>query len=129
MPAAKKGDTIKALDHHIVLVPSASGTTPVDETLPFNGILGGGLCASVLVEGLDSAVVGSTAKNTPPHVPIGGKFANEPTNEGRIVSGSSSVTFGGKPAARAGDRALTCNDPVPLVAGVVGASSSVLVGG
>jgi uncharacterized Zn-binding protein involved in type VI secretion len=34
----------------------------------------------------------------------------------------------GKPAARAGDQALTCNDPVDVPAGTVVASGRVLIG-
>lgn len=129
-PAAKQGDRVVSIDKHIVLVPSPSGTVPVTQTLPFNGIINGALCENVKVEGRSAAVVGSTAANTPPHVPIGGTFAVPPSNQGQLVTGSATVFFGGRPAARASDKALTCNDPpVPQPTGSVVAESTVLIGG
>ncbi|RKH00548.1 hypothetical protein D7V97_30185 [Corallococcus sp. CA053C] len=129
-PAAKQGDRIQAMDHHVVLVPSATGTTPVTQTLPFNGIIDGALCQSVKVQGRSAAVVGSVATNTPHHVPMGGTFAVEPSNKGLIVTGSATVFFGGHPAARSSDLAVTCNDPpAPLPTGTVVAESTVLIGG
>jgi uncharacterized Zn-binding protein involved in type VI secretion len=38
------------------------------------------------------------------------------------------VFVDGKPAARAGDRVLTCNDPSDVPAGVVQTTSTVLIG-
>lgn len=127
-PAAKAADAVEATDNHVVLIPSPSGTTPTDQSLPFAGVIDGGLCDKVLIQGRPAAVVGSTATNTPPHVPIGGTFANPPTNQAQIVSGSSRVLFQGRPAARDGDTALTCNDPAPEPVGRVIAESTVLIG-
>lgn len=129
LPAAKQGDRVQAIDTHIVLVPSPTGPVPVSQPFPFNGIITGDLCPSVLIEGRMAAVLGSTATNIPPHIPVGGTFAVPPTNQAQIVKGSATVIFGERPAARAGDRALTCNDPAPLPSGTVLAQSSVLVGG
>jgi uncharacterized Zn-binding protein involved in type VI secretion len=39
------------------------------------------------------------------------------------------VLINKKPAARAGDKAQTCNDPVPLPVGTVVATGTVLIGG
>jgi len=39
------------------------------------------------------------------------------------------VLINGKAAARAGDTAQTCNDPVPMPVGTVVATSTVLIGG
>jgi uncharacterized Zn-binding protein involved in type VI secretion len=124
--AAKEGDHIVAMDNHFVLLPPFE--EPVDEELPFDGIIDDAVCATVLVDGLPAAVVGSMATNTPPHVPIGGQFALEPSNLGEIVSGSGTVTFEGRPAARSGDRALTCNDVFEGPMGLVNAESTVIVG-
>ena len=44
------------------------------------------------------------------------------------VVGSATVKINGKPAARNGDKALTCNDPADLAAGTVIAVGSVLIG-
>ncbi|WP_437536844.1 PAAR domain-containing protein [Sorangium sp. So ce726] len=125
-PAAKEGDRITAMDNHTVLLPPYE--EPVDETLPFNGILDGALCATVFIDGTPAAVVGSTATNTPPHIPIGGEFAVEPSNVGEIVSGSGTVLFEGRPAARSGDQAQTCNDVFVGPTGIVDAVSTVVVG-
>jgi len=53
---------------------------------------------------------------------------NPPKNQGRIIKGSARVKINGKPAARAGDTALTCNDPVDLPSGTIVAQSTVLIG-
>lgn len=81
-----------------------------------------------MIQGRPAATLGSTATNMPPHIPIGGTFVNPPTNKATIVSGSAIVLINGKPAARAGDTALTCNDPAPLPVGTVVAISTVLIG-
>ena len=129
-PAAKQGDIITALDIHIVLIPAAAGVpvpTPIPH--PFNGVLTGALSADVLVQGMPAATRNSTADNTPPHIPMGGPFQKPPTNKGQIITGSATVFINGKPAARSGDTALTCADPVDMPGGVVVAVSTVLIGG
>jgi uncharacterized Zn-binding protein involved in type VI secretion len=125
--AAKQGDSVLALDTHLVQPPGP--VSPVPGPYPFNGIIDGILSSDVTIEGMPAATVGSTATNTPPHVPIGGTFVNPPTNQGTIISGSASVTINGLPAARTGDTAITCNDPVPLPVGSVEATGTVSIGG
>jgi uncharacterized Zn-binding protein involved in type VI secretion len=125
-PAAKQGDRISALDTHLVLPPSSP---PVPVPHVFAGILDGALSSDVRIEGRPAAILGSTATNTPPHIPQGGTFVIPPRNQGRVIAGSATVTINGKPAARAGDTALTCNDPVDLPVGTVVATGSVLIGG
>jgi len=128
MPAAKANDRIVATDTHIVQPPGA--VPPVTDLCPFSGPLTGNLSPDVYVQNLPAATVGSTATNTPPHIPtIPGTFVNPPTNLGAVVSGSLTVLINGKPAARNGDTAQTCNDPVPLPVGTVTAVSTVLIGG
>ncbi len=128
-PAAKQGDRVVAVDTHIVMVP---GTPPTPTPLPhpFSGVLSDGLSTDVKISGLPAATVGSIANNTPPHVPTtpGTAFQRPPTNKGTVQQGSATVKINGKPAARAGDKALTCNDPVDLAAGTVVATGSVLIG-
>jgi uncharacterized Zn-binding protein involved in type VI secretion len=52
-----------------------------------------------------------------------------PRNQGTVQTGSATVLFGGRPAARAGDPVLTCNDPVDLPVGrITTGSPSVFVG-
>jgi uncharacterized Zn-binding protein involved in type VI secretion len=128
-PAAKQGDTITGLDIHIIMIPAAAGA-PVPSPIPhpFNGIINGSLSPNVNVMGMPAATQGSTATNTPPHIPQGGPFQKPPSNSATIMLGSMRVMINGKPAARAGDQALTCNDPADLPAGTVVATSTVLVG-
>ena len=126
-PAAKQGDQITAVDIHIILVPAVVPVpTPIPH--PFNGIINGSLSSNVNVMGQPAAVVGSTADNMPPHIPQGGPFQKPPTNKGQIIVGSTTVLINGKQAARNGDTAMTCNDPVDLPVGTVVAVGTVMIG-
>lgn len=127
--AAKQGDRVTATDTHLIQPPGTPPPPPVPTPHPFTGIIDGGLSGDVLIEGKPAAVVGSTATNTPPHVPIGGVFINPPPNRATIVRGSATVLINGKGAARMGDTARTCNDPVDLPVGSVVAASTVDIGG
>ena len=128
-PAAKQGDTVVGVDTHIFMIPAAAGApVPTPLPSPFNGILQLNLSTNVLIMGMPAATVGSQAVNTPPHLPQGGPFQKPPTNQGEIIMGSTTVTINGKPAARAGDTARTCNDPVDLPVGTVVAVGTVLIG-
>lgn len=130
-PAAKQGDRVVGTDIHIVMVPAPPGP-PVPTPLPhpFVGMLNGGLSSSVNIMGKPAAVVGSTANNTPAHVPTapGTTFQKPPANKATIQRGSVTVKINGKPAARTGDTALTCNDPSDLPSGTVVAVGTVMVG-
>ena len=129
-PAAKQGDQITAVDTHIVMVPSPSGQTPTPMPHPFAGVISGGLSNNVKIMGRPAATVGSTADNTPPHVPLppGTAFQKPPSNKATIQIGSPTVKINGKMAARNGDTAMTCNDPADLPAGKVIAVSTVFIG-
>ncbi|WP_151735266.1 PAAR domain-containing protein [Paenibacillus tengchongensis] len=125
-PAAKKGDRIVATDMHIVILP---GPAPTPLPHPYTGIIDGALSGNVNIMGQPAATVDSTATNTPGHVPQGGLFQKPPHNKGTIVAGSTSVKINGKPAARSGDAAKTCNDPADLPVGKVIAAGTVFIGG
>jgi uncharacterized Zn-binding protein involved in type VI secretion len=126
-PAAKQGDQVTAVDTHIVVLPAPASPAPLPH--PFAGQISGGLSNNVKIMGKPAAVLGSTADNTPPHVPQGTGFQKPPSNKATIQQGSPTVKINGKPAARAGDKALTCNDPSDLPAGtVVVATSTVMIG-
>ena len=116
-----------ALDMHLIQPPGPS--SPVLVPHPFSGIITGGLSDSVKIQQMPAATVDSTATNTPPHIPIGGTFVNPPSNQGTIIQGSATVNINGKPAARTGDTAKTCNDPIDLPVGTVVAASTVIIGG
>jgi uncharacterized Zn-binding protein involved in type VI secretion len=126
-PAAKRGDRITATDTHLIQPPGSAPPTPVPH--PFSGILDGGLSTDVKINGRPAATVDSTATNTPPHVPRGGTFVKPPSDQGRIITGSRTVRINGKAAARSGDTALTCDDPVDLPVGTVVATGVVGIGG
>lgn len=126
-PAARQGDRIVALDMHMIQPPGP--TSPVLVPHPYSGVIDGATSRDVTIGGAAAAMVDSTATNTPPHIPIGGTFVNPPSNKATVIKGSTTVTINGKAAARAGDPAKTCNDPVDLPAGTVVATGQVFIGG
>jgi uncharacterized Zn-binding protein involved in type VI secretion len=128
-PAAKLGDTIFAIDIHLVFTPPI--VTPVPLPHPFRGTINGNLSKNVKIMGRPAATVGSIAINTPPHIPTPPAIAFQkiPSNKGIVQMGSLTVRINGKMAARAGDVALTCNDPIDLPVGRVIAVGTVLIGG
>jgi uncharacterized Zn-binding protein involved in type VI secretion len=130
-PAAKANDQITAVDTHIVMTPAGPSLVPTPLPHPFSGVLNGGLVSSVKIGGQPAAVAGSTATNTPPHLPTppGVSFQKPPSNQGTVQMGSATVRIGGQPAARNGDTALTCNDPTDAPVGTVVASGTVSIGG
>ena len=128
-PAAKQGDKILGTDTHVLMVPSPGGPIPTPTPMPFTGQLDGSLSSDVMVDGRPAATKGSTASNTPAHVPTAGPFQTPPSNKGTVSAGSATVWIDGRSAARCGDGATTCNDPVDAAAGTVIAGGTVLVGG
>jgi len=128
-PSAKQGDQIVATDTHIIMIPSPGGPVPTPLPHPFVGQIDGSLSTDVNIEGKPAATQNSTATNTPSHIPQGGPFQKPPSNRATIQTGSTTVFINGKPAARNGDTALTCNDPADLPAGTVVAVGTVLIGG
>lgn len=128
-PAAKQGDKIVAVDVHILMIPAAAGVpVPVPTPMPFNGTLTMGLSTDVFIQEKPAATVNSVALNQPIHIPTGGPFTKPPTNQGKILVGSTGVFINGKPAARQGDIAMTCNDPVDMPIGQVVAVGTVFIG-
>ena len=127
-PGAKQGDQIIAVDTHIIMIPSPGGPVPTPLPHPFNGLINGNLSSNVNIMGMPAATQGSTADNMPPHIPQGGPFQKPPTNKGQIMTGSATVMINNKPAARTGDTAMTCNDPVDLPVGTVIAVGTVMIG-
>jgi len=127
-PAAKMGDKVIATDTHIIMVPSPGGPVPTPTPLPFSGTISSNVSQDVFIEGKPAATVDSVALNTPLHIPAGGPFQKPPTNQGKILMGSTGVFINGKPAARQGDQAITCNDPVDAPVGTVVAVGKVFIG-
>ena len=126
-PAAKQGDAITARDLHDIQPPSGGRVKTMHQ---FSGAIDGRLSSNVMIMGKPAATKGSTATNNPAHKPIGGTFVKPPAdlNKATILSGSPTVNINGKPAARNGDPAETCNDPVDLPVGTVIAGGTVFVG-
>jgi uncharacterized Zn-binding protein involved in type VI secretion len=131
-PVAKQGDQVTAVDTHIVLVPAPPGP-PVPTPLPhpFMGVINGELSSNVRAMGIPVAVVGSTAQNTPPHLPTppGTTFQHPPSNKATIQMGSNTVRANGKGLALNGSIANTCNDPTDVPAGTVVAVGTVMAAG
>jgi uncharacterized Zn-binding protein involved in type VI secretion len=125
--AAKKNDRITGTDVHLIQPPGTSPPAPVPHA--FGGLLDADLSPNVEIHGQNAATLGSTATNTPAHIPQGGSFVNPPKNQGRVIKGSMTVLINGKPAARTGDTALTCNDPVDAPVGTVQGTGKVTIGG
>lgn len=128
-PAAKGGDQVVGTDVHILMIPSPGGPVPTPTPMPFSGALIGDLSADVVVENKPAATVGSTAMNVPPHVPTGGPFQKPPSNQAKVMVGTPMVLINNKPAARAGDPAMTCNDPANAPNGTVVGAGTVMFGG
>jgi uncharacterized Zn-binding protein involved in type VI secretion len=130
VPAAVANSFVTAVDTHVVLVPSPGGPVPSPLPHPFNGVVDGGLINTVKINGQPAAVVGSTATNTPAHLPTppGTAFQKPPANRGTAFMGSSTVRIGGKAAARHGDPVTTCNDPADVPVGKIAAVGTVSVG-
>lgn len=118
-----------ATDTHIVMIPSPGGPVPTPLPHPFVGKLDGELSSDVNIEGKAAAVEGSTATNSPSHIPQGGPFQKTPADKGTVTKGSGTVFINGKAAARAGDTVRTCNDPADAPVGSIVAAGTVMIGG
>jgi uncharacterized Zn-binding protein involved in type VI secretion len=128
LPAAKQGDQISAVDIHIIMIPTPGGPVPTPLPHPFMGIIDNNLSPDVKIMGMPAATVDSIASNIPPHIPQGGPFQKPPTSKATIKMGSATVKINGKMAARNGDMAMTCNDPVDMPVGTVIATGTVFIG-
>src|SRR3546814_19651695 len=115
MPAAKEGDTVFAIDMHLIQPPGP--TSPVVVPHPFTGTLDGELSSDVKIEGMAAATKGSTATNSPSHVPLGGSFVNPPQNPAKVTVGSAPGKIKRRPAARLGAVAGAPNGTPPCRGG------------
>jgi uncharacterized Zn-binding protein involved in type VI secretion len=125
-PVAKQGDSIVAVDVHLVIAEGGGKPEPV--SLPFNGVLVERLSADVLSENCAVATVGSLARQSPGHVVSPKTFAKPPSNQGVVLVGSATVLVNNQAIARHGDTAETCNDPADAPVGSVVAVGTVLAG-
>jgi uncharacterized Zn-binding protein involved in type VI secretion len=109
---------------HQVPNPASGVPQPSPAPLPFSAPLLMGLEMTVTIGGKPVAVLGSSGYNTPPHV---GLHATDPyvvpnLQEGRVISGSPTVTAGGKPIATSSSQVSMCaqvpGSPLATVADV-----------
>jgi uncharacterized Zn-binding protein involved in type VI secretion len=126
-PAAVTGDKVTGMCA-IHLIPNpATGAPQPGPPMPFSAPLTMGTCATVQIGGTPAAVVGSQGVNTPPHIGLhpADPFMVPTTEIGIVTQGSTSVLFGGLPAARSGDPGTCCGLPGGTV---VGTGATVLIG-
>ena len=125
-PAARQGDSVVGVDIHIVMVPSPGGPVPTPLPHPFSGTLEQSLSTTVTIDGKPAATKDSVAINNPPHIPTppGTSFQKPPDNKGPVITGSATVTIGGKAAARLGDSVQSCDGMSAIVSG----SATVMIG-
>jgi uncharacterized Zn-binding protein involved in type VI secretion len=116
-PAIVMGDKVTGqCPNHLIPNP-ASGAPQPAPPMPFSSPLTLELVPTVLIDGKAAAVVGSNGLNTPPHVGLhpSDPYLAPPQEIGRVVSGSATVFFGGKPAAHAQSQCTCCVVPGKLV--------------
>jgi uncharacterized Zn-binding protein involved in type VI secretion len=126
-PAAIMGDKVMGTCA-IHLIPNpATGAPQPGPPMPFSAPLTTGTCATVQISDTPAAVVGSQGMNTPPHIGLhpADPFMVHMTELGVVTAGSTTVLFGGVPAARTGDPGTCCGMPG---GSVLGSGATVLIG-
>jgi uncharacterized Zn-binding protein involved in type VI secretion len=95
---------------HQVPNPSSGAPQPSPSPMPFSAPLTDGLCTTVTIGGKAVAVVGSSGLNVPPHVGlhVTDPYVTPSTQKGLVVSGSPTVTAGGKPVATTSSQVSMC---------------------
>ena len=127
-PAAVLGDKIQATcSIHLIPNPTTGAPQP-GPPFPFSSPVTNGCCSTVLIGGTPAVVLGAQGMCTPSHVGLhpSDPFMAPPTQMGVVMKGSSSVLFGGQPAARSGDSCTACGLPG---ATLMGTASTVVIGG
>ena len=127
-PAAVLGDKVQATCAHHLIPNPASGAPQPGPPFPFSAPVTTGTCSTVLIGNKPAVVLGAQGNNVPPHVGLhpSDPCMAPPTQLGLVTKGSSSVLFGGQPAARSGDACTACSLPGGTL---MGTASDVLVGG
>ncbi len=125
-PAVVMNDEIQGICSTHLIPNPATGAPQPSPPLPFSAPLTLGLCNTVLIGGQPAAVVGATGYNTPPHVGLhpADPFMVPVTEIGTVASGSTTVLFGGQPAATASSSCTCCAAPGQITPTV----TSVLIG-
>lgn len=125
-PAIVMGDKIMGVCPNHLIPNPASGAPQPGPPFPFSAPITTGTVATVTIGGKAAAVMGSSGMNNPPHVGLhpSDPYMAPPTQMGRIVAGSATVTIGGQPAATAQSSATCCVSSGNLVPSVM----TVLIG-
>ena len=126
VPAVVLGDRVMGVCP-VHQVPGPLGVPVPSPPLPFSAPLLTGLTTKVLICGKPAAVLGSSGYNLPPHAGLhpADPFAIPVQQMGRVLTGSATVLFEGKPAAKTGSACMMCATPGQ----VVGSAATVLIGG
>jgi uncharacterized Zn-binding protein involved in type VI secretion len=109
---------------HQIPNPASGVPQPSPSPMPFSAPLLDGLESSVTIGGKAVAVMGSSGLNTPPHVGLHATDPNmaPPTQKGMVLSGSPTVTAGGKAIATSSSQVSMCaqvpGQPVATVSDV-----------
>lgn len=108
------------------LIPGAFGLPQPSPPMPFSAPLQQGLATTVMIGGKPAAVVGSSGMNAPPHVGLhlSDPFLAPPSQVGRILTGSPTVTIERKPVATQQSSCTCCLVPGQLVPSI----TTVLIG-
>jgi uncharacterized Zn-binding protein involved in type VI secretion len=117
-PAIVMGDKVTGqCPNHLMPNPASGAPQPTPGPLPFSSPLTLSLVQTVLIHSKPAAVVGSNGMNTPPHVGLhpSDPYLAPPQQMGRITQGSTTVFFGGQPAANANSLCTCCVVPGKLV--------------
>jgi uncharacterized Zn-binding protein involved in type VI secretion len=95
---------------HMIPNPASGVPQPSPAPLPFSAPLLSGLEQTVTIGGKAVAVMGSSGYNTPPHVGLhpSDPFMVPTTQQGLVLSGSATVTAGGKPVATTDSQVAMC---------------------
>jgi uncharacterized Zn-binding protein involved in type VI secretion len=118
-PAVVRGDRITGgCVKHVVPGPSGS-PVPSPGPLPFSAPVSSGLATTVFIGGKPAAVQGSSGTNDPPHTGLhpGDPFFAAPAQQGRVIAGSGTVFFDGRPAAFTGCEVAACAGDKAQIAG------------
>lgn len=126
-PGAKQGDQVTGVNTHIITIPALPRLpmlAPIPH--PFSGILLEDSSTNVKIQDMPAATVNSVGRNLPPHIPQGGSFQKSPLNQGKVIMGNTTGFINNKPAVRARDTVMTCNDPVDASRGKIITASTVI---
>jgi uncharacterized Zn-binding protein involved in type VI secretion len=95
---------------HQVPNPASGAPQPSPAPMPFSAPLLSGLESTVTIGGKPVAVMGSSGYNVPPHVGLhpADPYMVPTMQEGKVLTGSPTVTAGGKPMATSSSQVSMC---------------------